>query len=144
MPACPTSRPSGPASWSSTRSTGASVATWGRTTAGGVQRTISTGTLLPGSGPHSVDLVFATFWFRPTRVRAMSAEQRRCLELMRAHEAARFQVDSPLYGLDHDAFEQLAAAECGDDDEDNQLAYDPFEPAHGPDDRVSRAPAVRL
>ncbi|XP_065292002.2 protein FAM234B isoform X2 [Dermacentor albipictus] len=95
--------------------------------AGGVQRTISTGTLLPGSGPRSVDLVFATFWFWPTRVRAMSAEERRCLERMRAHEAARFQADSPLYGLDHDAFEQLAVAECGQGDEDNQLAYDPFD-----------------
>ncbi|XP_075550002.1 protein FAM234B [Dermacentor variabilis] len=95
--------------------------------AGGVQRTISTGTLLPGSGPRSVDLVFATFWFWPTRVRAMSAEERRCLERMRAHEATRFQADSPLYGLDHDAFEQLAVAECGQGDEDDQLAYDPFD-----------------
>ncbi|XP_037502490.2 uncharacterized protein LOC119376887 [Rhipicephalus sanguineus] len=95
--------------------------------AGGVQRTISTGTLMPGSEPHSIDLVFATFWFLPTRVRTMSTDERRCLERIRAHEGARFQVDSPLYGLDHDAFEQLAAAECGQDDDNDQLAYDPFD-----------------
>ncbi|XP_077484241.1 uncharacterized protein LOC144094190 [Amblyomma americanum] len=94
--------------------------------AGGVQRTISTGTLLPGSQPRAADLVFATFWFHPSRVRSMSAEQRRCLERMRAHEGARFRVDSPLYGLDHDAFEQLVEAECGQRDE-QQLAYDPFD-----------------
>ncbi|XP_075750065.1 uncharacterized protein LOC119172507 isoform X2 [Rhipicephalus microplus] len=94
--------------------------------AGGVQRTISTGTLMPGSGPRSIDLVFATFWFLPTRVRTMSEDERRCLERIRMHEATRFQVDSPLYGLDHDAFEQLAAAECGKNDENDQPAYDPF------------------
>ncbi|KAH8024194.1 hypothetical protein HPB51_022255 [Rhipicephalus microplus] len=94
--------------------------------AGGVQRTISTGTLMPGSGPRSIDLVFATFWFLPTRVRTMSEDERRCLERIRMHEATRFQVDSPLYGLDHDAFEQLAAAECGKGDENDQPAYDPF------------------
>ncbi|KAH9369275.1 hypothetical protein HPB48_012351 [Haemaphysalis longicornis] len=80
--------------------------------AGGVQRTISTGNaracarhvvpasspfpvagmLLPGSRPRSVDLVFGTFWFRPSSVRAMTAEQRRCLERLRAHEDARFRM----------------------------------------------------
>ncbi|XP_077562373.1 uncharacterized protein LOC144178412 [Haemaphysalis longicornis] len=95
--------------------------------AGGVQRTISTGMLLPGSRPRSVDLVFGTFWFRPSSVRAMTAEQRRCLERLRAHEDARFRVGSPLYGLDHDAFEQLAAAECRGPQDERELDYDPFD-----------------
>ncbi|KAM7290009.1 hypothetical protein ISCGN_030137 [Ixodes scapularis] len=97
---------------------------------GGVQRTISTGTLLPSLGPHSahsVDLAFATFWFHPSSARALSPAERRCLDALREQEDQRFLPQSPLFGLDHDAYEALAASQCLGDGASEEDSYDPFD-----------------
>ncbi|CAN7984580.1 unnamed protein product [Ixodes hexagonus] len=97
---------------------------------GGVQRTISTGTLLPSLGPHaagSIDLAFATFWFHPSSARVLSPAERRCLEALHDQEDQRFLPQSPLFGMDHDAYEALAASQCLEGGDLPEDSYDPFD-----------------
>ncbi|XP_064472122.1 uncharacterized protein LOC135386243 [Ornithodoros turicata] len=104
---------------------------------GGVQRTISTGALLPPLGAsaqhnQSMDVVFATFWFYPTDTNVLLPEDRNCIDQLLEQEEQRFRTDSELYGMDHDAYEEYATAQClrrsGRLQADSNVedSYDPF------------------
>ncbi|XP_076350417.1 uncharacterized protein LOC143247003 [Tachypleus tridentatus] len=84
---------------------------------GGIQRTISTGTLVKplsedGEINYSMDIVFATFWFYPAKTQALVPEDQECIKDRLAGEAERFQPESKYYGLDHDAYEEAVTLEC--------------------------------
>ncbi|XP_076457343.1 uncharacterized protein LOC143291388 [Babylonia areolata] len=77
----------------------------------GLQRLLSTGTLAPSSLPeghphraHSLDLVFATYWFFPARTRAILPRDQRCIDRLMAQERQRFDPKNEYYGMDHDAY----------------------------------------
>lgn len=67
----------------------------------GLQRLLSTGTLAPSTLPkghpdyaHTVDVVFATYWFFPARTKAILPEDQRCIEQRMAGETERFDPKS--------------------------------------------------
>lgn len=67
----------------------------------GLQRLLSTGslmpTLLPKSHPdynHSIDLVFATYWFFPAKTKAILPEDQKCIEKRLSEETIRFDPKS--------------------------------------------------
>ncbi|XP_038065379.1 uncharacterized protein LOC119735653 isoform X2 [Patiria miniata] len=86
--------------------------------AGGVQRLISTGTLAPvllgreEIDDHSIDLIFATYWFYPSDTEIILPEQQKCIEEWMAKEAQRMNPKNVFYGLDHDAYEHMATDKC--------------------------------
>ena len=63
----------------------------------GLQRLLSTGTLAPSTlpeghpdRPHSIDVVFGTYWFYPAKTRAILPEDQQCIDRGMAKEAQRF------------------------------------------------------
>lgn len=67
----------------------------------GLQRLLSTGSLMPSSLPvthplynHSVDFVFAVYWFFPAKTRAILPEDQKCIEEKMASETIRFDPSS--------------------------------------------------
>ena len=73
----------------------------------GLQRLLATGTLAPSSlpaghpdHPHTVDVVFATYWFFPARTRALLPADQACIDRRMAEEAQRFDPKSEC-GLIH-------------------------------------------
>lgn len=104
----------------------------------GIQRLISTGTLAPAwiSDGHNVDVIFATYWFFPSKTQAILPQDRDCIQQKMAEEAERFKPSSKYYGMDHDAYEETATRECtttsgSSPHSDNrtfqsQSDYDPF------------------
>lgn len=72
----------------------------------GLQRLLSTGslvpTLLPKDNPmynHSIDVVFATYWFFPAKTRAILPEDQHCIEQKMANEKIRFDLRSEYFKL---------------------------------------------
>lgn len=68
---------------------------------GGLQRLLSTGTLAPTTlSPndpyynHTIDLVFATYWFFPAKTRAILPEDQKCIANKMDKEAERFKTES--------------------------------------------------
>ncbi|KAL8612256.1 hypothetical protein ACOMHN_038168 [Nucella lapillus] len=85
----------------------------------GLQRLLSTGTLAPSSLPkdhpdyaHTVDLVFATYWFFPAKTRAILPRDQACIDKMMANEKQRFDPKNKYYGMDHDAYGHEVTDEC--------------------------------
>ena len=63
----------------------------------GLMRLISTGTLAPSTLPanhpdrkHSIDVVFATYWFFPADTRVILPEDKKCIEQKMAKQKIRF------------------------------------------------------
>ncbi|XP_062614825.1 uncharacterized protein LOC134276609, partial [Saccostrea cucullata] len=85
----------------------------------GIQRLLSTGTLAPTMlSPshqmynHSIDIVFATYWFFPAKTQAILPEDQKCIMQKMKEEKSRFDSKSKHFGLDHDGFEQVITKEC--------------------------------
>ncbi|XP_052803386.1 uncharacterized protein LOC128233645 [Mya arenaria] len=85
----------------------------------GLQRLLSTGSLMPTSLPvehpnynNSIDFVFATYWFFPAKTRAILPEDQKCIEKKMSEETIRFDPKSLYYGMDHDAYEHAITDEC--------------------------------
>ncbi|RWS02090.1 PQQ-like domain containing protein [Dinothrombium tinctorium] len=103
----------------------------------GVQRVISTGTLGPSSQKHSIDLIFATYWFPPARnVQLMPPEMQRCIDRYMAPELeANLRLLAPnskLYGFDHDSYQDFVNSICRQETNqafvisEHQQYYNPF------------------
>ena len=67
----------------------------------GLQRLLSTGSLAPSSLPkthpnynHSIDFLFATYWFFPAKTRAILPEDQKCIEKKMSDEQIRFDPKS--------------------------------------------------
>ncbi|XP_071510250.1 uncharacterized protein [Diadema antillarum] len=89
--------------------------------AGGIQRVISTGTLAPTlpeildglpSTPNSIDVIFATYWFYPKPHKLITEEEQKCLDSWMENEEQRMDPSNEFYGLDHDAYENVASQYC--------------------------------
>ncbi|XP_077868114.1 uncharacterized protein LOC144357960, partial [Saccoglossus kowalevskii] len=105
---------------------------------GGLQRLLSTGTLAPvlnSSSPdarHSIDVIFATYWFYPAKTRVILPDEQKCIDDKMADEVERFDPTSPFYGYDHDAYEESVMEDCLNEDSDDhgiyesQTNYNPF------------------
>ncbi|KAH3701952.1 uncharacterized protein LOC127861055 [Dreissena polymorpha] len=85
----------------------------------GLQRLLSTGSLMPSLLPqnhknynHSIELVFATYWFFPAKTRAILPQDQKCIEKKMSEEEIRFDPKSSYYGMDHDAYEHTITDEC--------------------------------
>lgn len=72
----------------------------------GLQRLLSTGslapTLLPSDHPnfnHSIDVVFATYWFFPAKTRAILPEDQHCIEKKMSEETVRFDPKSKFHNV---------------------------------------------
>ena len=68
---------------------------------GGIQRLLSTGTLAPPTLSrdhhlynHSMDVVFATYWFYPAKTKVLLPEDQKCLDEKLRNEEERFHPDS--------------------------------------------------
>ncbi|XP_053408776.1 uncharacterized protein LOC123561870 [Mercenaria mercenaria] len=108
----------------------------------GLQRLLSTGSLAPSLLPkdhplynHSVDVVFATYWFFPAKTRAILPEDQHCIEKKMSEETIRFDPKSKYYKMDHDAYEHAITDEClqksshdlpDEGTYESQDKYDPF------------------
>ncbi|XP_054712627.1 uncharacterized protein LOC129222185 [Uloborus diversus] len=79
---------------------------------GGIQRTISTGTLAPSLSKEGIDILYATFWFYPSDVQGLLPEDKECIKLRMEEEKERFDPTSIFYGMDHDAYEEVITEEC--------------------------------
>ncbi|XP_070549101.1 uncharacterized protein [Ptychodera flava] len=108
---------------------------------GGMQRLLSTGTLAPvlnsssADAEHSIDVIFATYWFYPAKTRVILPAQQKCIDEMMDNEVQRFDPNNQYYGDDHDAYEDKVMDMClgSDDDGDgddaiheSQTNYNPF------------------
>lgn len=69
----------------------------------GLQRLLSTGSLAPSSLPqnsplynHSIDFVFATYWFFPAKTQAILPQDQKCIEEKMSEEKQRFDPKSKL------------------------------------------------
>ena len=67
----------------------------------GLQRLLSTGTLAPSTLPkthpnynHSIDFLFATYWFFPAKTRAILPQDQACIENKMVEEEIRFDPKS--------------------------------------------------
>lgn len=67
----------------------------------GLQRLLSTGSLAPtllskdnSLYNHSIDVVFATYWFFPAKTRAILPEDQKCIEKKLSEETIRFDTNS--------------------------------------------------
>ncbi|XP_053207045.1 uncharacterized protein LOC128391220 isoform X2 [Panonychus citri] len=82
----------------------------------GVQRVISTGTLAPSKSPNSIDLIFSTFWFPPTKgVNRISKKMQNCLDKYLNPEKEnklRLGIKSSLKGFDHDGYVEIIEETC--------------------------------
>ncbi|PVD27593.1 hypothetical protein C0Q70_12757 [Pomacea canaliculata] len=85
----------------------------------GLQRLLSTGTVAPSSlpadhpdFPHSVDVIFATYWFFPAKTQAILPQDQSCIADAMEKETQRFDPNNPYYGMDHDAYEHSITEEC--------------------------------
>ncbi|XP_033758720.1 uncharacterized protein LOC117341022 [Pecten maximus] len=85
----------------------------------GLQRLLSTGTLAPTTLPrnhpdfnHSIDLVFATYWFFPAKTQVILPTDQKCIDDSMAREKIRFSPTSKYYGLDHDKYQHVVTQEC--------------------------------
>ncbi|KAG1658912.1 Protein FAM234B [Nymphon striatum] len=78
----------------------------------GVQRIISTGTLAPAwnsTNNSSVDLIFATYWFRPQKALTILPEDKECIENKMKDESERFKLYKH---MDHDEYEKKVTVDC--------------------------------
>ncbi|XP_048257876.1 uncharacterized protein LOC124125677 isoform X2 [Haliotis rufescens] len=87
--------------------------------ADGLQRLISTGTVAPSSLPpdhpnynHTMDFIFATYWFYPAKTHAVLPKDQKCISNKMANEKIRFDPKSEYYGLDHDNYERVITKDC--------------------------------
>ena len=101
---------------------------------GGIQRVISTGTLVDTlknktgfRRSSSIDVVYATFWFPPSQnVKLMSPEMRSCFDkyLNLDYEGkirlSGQRADMPR--MDHDAYEELVAKICAEETNEPELS----------------------
>ncbi|XP_069115779.1 uncharacterized protein [Argopecten irradians] len=85
----------------------------------GLQRLLSTGTLAPTTLPpnhpdfnHSIDLLFATYWFFPAKTQVILPSDQKCIDVKMAKEKIRFSPTSKYYGLDHDKYQHVITQEC--------------------------------
>ncbi|KAL3885796.1 hypothetical protein ACJMK2_025834 [Sinanodonta woodiana] len=85
----------------------------------GLQRLLSTGTLAPTTLSvnhpdfnHSIDFVFATYWFFPAKTQAVLPEDQKCIAEKLSQEITRFNPNSKYYGMDNDAYEHTVTEEC--------------------------------
>ncbi|XP_061183880.1 uncharacterized protein LOC133192057 [Saccostrea echinata] len=108
----------------------------------GIQRLLSTGTLAPTmlspSHPmynHSIDIVFATYWFFPAKTQAILPEDQKCIMQKMKEEKSRFDSKGKYFGLDHDGYEQVITKECikksghnlpDDETYESQSTYNPY------------------
>ncbi|KAL5019654.1 hypothetical protein ScPMuIL_002546, partial [Solemya velum] len=106
----------------------------------GLQRLLSTGTLAPTTlDPHhpnynhSIDFIFATYWFFPAKTEVLLPEDQACLEEKMKEETIRFDRNSKYYGLDHDSYKHAVTHECAGDHDlpdegtyESQTNYNPF------------------
>ncbi|KAK2157698.1 hypothetical protein LSH36_186g01008 [Paralvinella palmiformis] len=86
---------------------------------GGLQRLISTGTLVSPllSEDHpdyerSIDIVFATYWFYPAKTEALLPEDKKCIEKRMKTQSERFDPQSKYFGMDDDGFAHAITKEC--------------------------------
>ncbi|CAF0948256.1 unnamed protein product [Adineta ricciae] len=83
---------------------------------GGLQRTISTGTLAPSfqlNSKSTIDLIFATYWIHSDTSILLHADERACIEEGMAKEEDRLKPTNPIvYGMDHDAYEHYIEEIC--------------------------------
>lgn len=108
----------------------------------GLQRLLSTGTIAPTTLPkdhphynHSIEYIFATYWFFPAKTQAILPKDEECISTKLAAETKRFDPNSKYYGLDHDAYEHVITQECLKDDHsdehenkiyESQTSYNPY------------------
>ncbi|XP_060079842.1 uncharacterized protein LOC132559243 [Ylistrum balloti] len=85
----------------------------------GLQRLLSTGTLAPTTLPrshpdydHSIDFVFATYWFFPAKTQVILPADQKCIDGKMAKEKIRFSPRSKYYGFDHDKYQHVVTQEC--------------------------------
>ncbi|XP_074653031.1 uncharacterized protein LOC141907325 [Tubulanus polymorphus] len=85
----------------------------------GLQRLLSTGTLAPSllqaNHPdfnHSIDLVFATYWFFPAKTQTLLPADQKCIDDFMAQEMRRFNPKSKYFHMDRDAYNHAAEHEC--------------------------------
>lgn len=106
----------------------------------GLMRLISTGTLAPSTLPanhpdrkHSIDLIFATYWFFPANTRFILPEDKKCIEQKMTKQKIRFNRKSKYFGMDSDEYEHAVTDECLEAHEDHSKQgshhhnnYNPF------------------
>ncbi|GAB1601842.1 protein FAM234B-like [Argonauta hians] len=85
----------------------------------GLMRLISTGSLVPSNLPpnhpdfnHSMDIVFATYWFYPAETRIILPKDKKCIQQRLDDQAIRFDQTSKYYGMDDDTYEHVVTEEC--------------------------------
>eukprot|EP00106_Octopus_bimaculoides_P010095 XP_014777537.1 PREDICTED: uncharacterized protein LOC106874346 [Octopus bimaculoides] len=85
----------------------------------GLMRLISTGSLVPSNLPpnhpdfnHSIDIVFATYWFYPAETRIILPQDKKCIQQRMDDQSIRFDQTSKYYGMDDDAYEHAITEEC--------------------------------
>lgn len=84
---------------------------------GGLQRTISTGTLAPSfelNSHSTIDLIFATYWIHSDTSAVLHADERACIdEGMAKEEEERLKSSQSFtFGMDHDAYEHYVEDRC--------------------------------
>ncbi|CAF0995646.1 unnamed protein product [Adineta steineri] len=83
---------------------------------GGLQRTISTGTLAPSfelNSKSSIDLIFATYWIHSDTSTLLHADERACIDEGMAKEEDRLKpTNTNVFGMDHDAYEHYIEDLC--------------------------------
>ncbi|UJR36933.1 hypothetical protein I4U23_029645 [Adineta vaga] len=83
---------------------------------GGLQRTISTGTLAPSfelNSKSSIDLIFATYWIHSDTSILLHADERACIDEGMAKEEERLKpTNQNVFGMDHDAYEHYIEDLC--------------------------------
>lgn len=109
----------------------------------GLQRLLSTGTVAPSTLPlthpdyhHTMEVVFATYWFFPAKTQAILPRDQKCIADKLSQEEQRFDPKNKYYGMDHDAYEHTVTDECmrasdhqlsDDGVYESQTAYNPYE-----------------
>ncbi|XP_041373917.1 uncharacterized protein LOC121386932 [Gigantopelta aegis] len=109
----------------------------------GLQRLLSTGTIAPTTLPpdhadfnHSVDIIFATYWFFPAKTQAILPQDRKCISDKLSKAETRFDPKSKYYGLDEDSYEHTVTQEClkasdhqlhDDGVYESQTSYNPYD-----------------
>uniref|UniRef100_A0A2C9JEN2 FAM234A/B beta-propeller domain-containing protein n=1 Tax=Biomphalaria glabrata TaxID=6526 RepID=A0A2C9JEN2_BIOGL len=86
----------------------------------GLQRLLSTGTLAPTTLAQShsdynstIDIIFATYWFFPSKTQAILPQDQKCIADKLAKEGEiRLDPESSYYQMNHDEYEEAATMEC--------------------------------
>ncbi|KAH9512676.1 hypothetical protein Btru_037853 [Bulinus truncatus] len=85
-----------------------------------MERLLSTGVLAPTTLPlthkdynNTIEIIFATYWFFPTKTQAILQQDQKCIADKLAKEGiVRLDPESPYYQMNHDEYEYSVTAEC--------------------------------